>query len=186
MDQPGDAYRSERQDAVSGPGPRETEPRRFHFMITCERCREFRHTLQAMRWHLKGCPGGRSVTSRAAIAASRPVPGQKCVRISTGLVWSRRIRTSPDLPWARHRSGCSPRRSPLLCRLRFLGMLTPLGCMTSPLRGCMKHRVPHLGGKLRSAGGSSARQQVSHPRRWQHPVSSVTLRRARRPRRASP
>jgi len=57
MDQPGDADRPERQDAASGPGPRETDPRRFPFRITCERCREFRHTLQAMRWHLKGCPG---------------------------------------------------------------------------------------------------------------------------------
>ena len=68
-----------------------------------------------------------------------------------------------------------PRRSPLLCRLLFLGMLTPLGCMTPPLRACVTHRVPHLGGKL----------QVSLPRRWQHPASSVTLCRARRPRPAS-
>ena len=81
MDQPKDADRSERQDAASGSGPRETDPRRFHFRITCERCREFRHTHQAMRWHLKGCPMGRGMTSRAVFAASGPVPGQKCVHI---------------------------------------------------------------------------------------------------------
>ena len=81
MDQPGDADHSERQDAASGLGPQETDPRRFRFRITCERCREFRHTLQAMRWHLKECPAGKGVTSPVAIAASGPVPGQKCVRI---------------------------------------------------------------------------------------------------------
>jgi len=68
-----------------------------------------------------------------------------------------------------------PAPIPHLCRLRFLGMLTPLGCTTTALRVCVTHRVPHLGGKL----------QVSHPRRWQHPASSVKLCCARRLRRAS-
>ena len=109
MDQPGDTEPAERQDVASAP-PRETDPRRFPFRITCERCREFHHTLQAKRWHLKECPGGRGVTSHAAIAASGLVPGQKCACISTSLEWSCRARTSPELPWARHHSGCSPRR----------------------------------------------------------------------------
>jgi len=76
MDQPGDADHSERQDAASGLGPQETDPRRFRFRITCERCREFRHTLQAMRWHLKECPAGKGVTSPVATAASGPVLGR--------------------------------------------------------------------------------------------------------------
>ena len=53
------ADRSERHDAASGPGPRETDPRRFRYRITCEWCGEFRHTPQAMRWHLMGCPSVR-------------------------------------------------------------------------------------------------------------------------------
>jgi len=58
MDQPEDTQPAERHNVASAP-PWETDHRRFPFRITCERCGEFRHSLQAMRWHLKECPRGK-------------------------------------------------------------------------------------------------------------------------------
>lgn len=58
MDQPQESQPAARQSVASAP-PWETDPRWFPFRLTCERCGEFRHSLQAMKRHLKECPGGK-------------------------------------------------------------------------------------------------------------------------------
>jgi len=138
MDQPGDTEPAERQDVASAP-PRETDPRRFPFRITCERCREFRHTLQEKRWHLKECPGGkRRDLSCGHCCLRTSYWAEMCVHLNQpGMELQGPYQPRASLGEAPLR--LLPVPTPFRCRLRFPGTLSPLRCTTPLLRACVMH-----------------------------------------------